>query len=170
LKPPFPFALPRRNDPAFLPAALGAVLVIALLAQLLLTDEVVLPEAEPAGAAVPLRAGATVAPVLPPPALGQRSIFAQQGGGADAAVADPLGGTVIAGAVRIGRQSYVLVDVPGGGTHSVAVGGTVAGWQLQTITAQGVVLVRGVERINRPFGTAAPAASAGPSATQEEEQ
>lgn len=167
---------PRRADRTILPAALAALLVVMVAAQMTLTGDVDLPEA---GAVGGVGAGAPIARpprVAIPPVLGARSVFAPDGvasladggEGAVAAPPDPLGGAVIAGTVRVGRARYAIVQAPGGASARVPLGGRINGWRLIGFAEGGVRLLRGGERMTAMFGgRATPAPQA---ATPEEGQ
>lgn len=159
-----PIALPPSGSSARLPALLLPVLAAAALLQLVLPYGDELP---PAG--VPAR-GKQVAPppevprVLVPAALADRSVFSPVAAAAgDAPVpTDVLGGAVIAGTIRHGRQLYAVVQERGGRIRQVAPGGTVAGWRISALTPTGARLSRGSEQFTVaygaiPTGPAAPA-------------
>lgn len=168
LKPLFRFAPPRRDSDTLLPAVLAAALLSALFLQLLLRDDVDLPDGQPVGAGLWRRGHDVVlTPVAVPAGVAQRSIFAPNGAGTSAAPADPLGGTIFAGAVRIGRVTYAVVQPPGQAVRNVPPGGVVAGWRLDAIAADGVRLSRGAEHVQTPFGAARPATAETPPSDEE---
>jgi hypothetical protein len=100
-----------------------------------------------------------------PPALAGRRLFSPDAAPAAAGAAAPtdvLGGAVIAGTVRRGRQLYAVIQERGGRIRHVAPGGTVAGWRISALTPSGARLTRGTEHFNAaygaiPTGPAAPA-------------
>jgi hypothetical protein len=172
LKPPFRFALPQRDSDAILPAVLAAVLLLALCLQLLLRDDAVVPvERDSFVASWRHNRSLVLGPVVVPPAATSRSIFAPSGStGADVAP-NPLGGTAVVGAVRIGSRTYVVLQSDGGGVHNAGVGESVAGYRIDAITPTGVELSRAGERIELPYGVAraAPPAAAADTPPSEED-
>lgn len=168
---------PRRADRTILPAALAALLVAMVAAQMTLTGDVELPEA---GAVGGVGAGAPIARpvrVAVPPVLTARSVFAPDtvaaldsgGEGGIVAPPDPLGGAVIAGTVQVGRARYAVVQSPGGGSARVPLGGRINGWRLIGFADGGVRLRRGGEAMTAMFGGRA-SALASQAATPEEGQ
>lgn len=159
MKQRFQFASLRPVGDARVPAALSLVLVGGLAAQLLVPDEVALPAFVPGQGA---RAAANIGappPVIVASVVMARVLFAPGRAAASgasvsagAAPPDPLGGASVAGVVRVGTRGYAVVQYGGGRTARVPVGGSVAGWRLAAIGADGVTLRRGAARMLVPFG------------------
>ena len=140
-----------------LPAALVAVLALAAVVQLAVTDAVELPPAGPIGVGAPLPPVREPQPRGVPGLILSRPLFAppvSAGAGGEegeGAAADPLGGVAILGTVAVGRIRYAVVQ-QGGVTRRVGVGGTVAGWRVLALGQDGAVLGRGAERLRRDYG------------------
>lgn len=136
LKPPFPFAWPRRGSPARLPALLVPVLGALALVQL------ALPSGE-APVASPAVARLALPPMPEPPAqvtlptvLAQRGLFATGSGasGGPSAPVDPLGGIRIAGTVREGRALRAVIQWPGGRISYAGIGSRLGDWSIAALT------------------------------------
>jgi hypothetical protein len=102
--------------------------------QLALPERIALP---PGGAVA--RIGLTALPeapppVLAPPLLASRDLFAPplKRGGPEGAT-DPLGGAVIAGVVQQGRLRVGVVQQASGQVRYVGIGGAIAGWRLAAL-------------------------------------
>lgn len=154
---------------------LAGVLALTLASQLLLPDAVALPPAGPIGAGALLPRVADPAPRGVPGAVLARPIFAPSGapagGGTDGetvAAADPLGGATIAGFIGVGRARAAIVSQDGR-VRRVGIGGTIAGWRLVGLTAEGAVLARGGERLRRGFAEGAGGDSASEQNSEETE-
>ncbi len=139
LKPPFPFAWPRRGSPARLPALLVPLLGVLAAVQLALPQGDA-PVSSPAVAQLAL-------PPLPqppaqvslPPVLARRALFASgsaadAAGGAPSALADPLGGIRIAGTVREGRALRAVVQWPNGRISYAGIGSHLGDWSITALT------------------------------------
>jgi hypothetical protein len=104
------------------------------VAQLALPERIALP---PGGAVA--RIGLTPLPAAPPPVvapplLASRDLFAPPAKRSGAAGAtDPLGGAVIAGVVQQGRLRVGVVQQASGKVRYIGVGGTIAGWRLAAL-------------------------------------
>jgi len=74
----------------------------------------------------------------------RQSPFAAANGGE----APVLGGAAVAGTVTLGRRNFAVVRRPDGAVSNLAIGGTISGWRLVALTAQGALFVKsGVRRI-----------------------
>lgn len=161
LKPPFPFAWPRRGSPARLPALLVPVLGVLAAVQLALpqTEEPVTRAAVARLALPPVPQ-----PPLPvdlPPVLTQRALFAQGSSGrtpgaAQSATADPLGGIRIAGTVRVGQTMRALVQWPDGRISYAGIGSRLGNWNLAALTASAARLSGPAGSLNVTFGSRTP--------------
>ncbi len=147
-----PFALPPRGSPARLPFLLVPVLTLAAVVQLAAPERVDLP---PGG--LPARIGQTTAPVPPgpvpvPPAITARDPFLPISNKPPPPKPppppppDPLRDAVIAGVVEQGGKRLGVVQYPNGAVGSIAVGGQLAGWRLDALTAADAHLSRGRHR------------------------
>ena len=160
MKFPSRSALPPLDSTARLPLLLAAALSAALLFQMLVIDDVTLPDAGPTrggtGGIAPLPMMATGAGGG---AIVARSMFspgASRTAPGAAVATDPLGGVSIAGSMRIGRSLYAVVQRPGAPAAYVRPGGRIGGWRLDAITPTDAVLRRGGERLRVPFGARGP--------------
>ena len=157
LKFQFRSAVPPLDKTARLPLALSALLAAALVMQVVVADDTGLPPAGPVG-----RSDATGrAAVDPERATGgaavlARSMFAPAGGPTTGDGAVAPGGVTIAGSIRIGRLTFVVVQGPGDRNSSVPVGGRIGEWRLRAVRANEVQLQRGEEKIIVPFGAGIP--------------
>lgn len=157
LKFRFRSALPPLDKTARLPLALSALLAAAIVMQVVVVDDTELPPPGPVG-----RADASGrAAVNPERATGgaailARSMFAPAGGPSAGGGAGPLGGMTIAGSIRIGRSTFVMVQGRGDRTSSVPVGGRIGEWRLRAVRANEALLERGEEKVTVPFGAGTP--------------
>lgn len=154
--------VPALDPGARLPALLGLLLGLGIIAQLVLgTGPLALPEvlgiARVARGSVP-----PVPPVSVPSALAARNLFVPPplAGSTDTATPAPapLGGAMVAGAIGVRGRRLALVMLADGHAVYVAPGGVVAGWRLAGIDAGGVRFRQGTQTITMAFGARAPAA------------
>ncbi|MDF0487767.1 hypothetical protein PX554_06465 [Sphingomonas sp. H39-1-10] len=150
-----PLDLPPLDSSAGLPLILAGLLCAALAFQLTVVDDVELPPVGPVGAggagdvedAVPAAAGGG-------PAILARSMFAPSTNqpAAPGQDANPLGGIMIAGSLRMGRAIFAVVMGPNNRVANVPVGGRIGDWRLTAIRQNEALLTRGEEQITVPFG------------------
>lgn len=154
-----------------LPALLAALLAAMLMLQLLLTRDVELPSAAPVGAGGGHSRSPVVRVVAVPPVITARSMFAPRGGGKAGGPSSPLGGSVVAGTVRVGGLAYAVVKTSEGRMVNLPIGGGLAGWRLAALSSEGARFVRGNERIQVNYGAQPqPQASADEGEAQETEE
>jgi len=125
---------------------LAAVFVFQLLA----SSDTELPDAGPMRAGGGRPALPRLVPATGGTVIAARAPFtpvAQPGG-----PANPLGGTLVVGAIQVGGHPLAVVQRPGGDVAYVRPGGSIADWRLQAVARSEVVLLRGAERVTVPFG------------------
>lgn len=148
---------PRRGSRVRMPASLVAVLVLSIVAQIALgTDETTAPARLPiAQESESARDDAALPAVAVPTVLLTRDLFAtdQVNSGTEVAPVVPLGGAVVAGSVRVGPRLYAVVQMPGGASGRLPLGGMVRGWRLSRLDDSGAHFTRGMHRLDFPFGT-----------------
>lgn len=169
----FPISAPRAADGTLLPAGLLAVLVTMIAAQLALTSEPELPDAQP-GRAARTEIAADLPGIALPPVLTGRPLFvpgrtlAAAAGGPSAA---PLAGAVVAGSLRQGRVVRLFLKEPDGTIRTLAPGGTYQGWRLAGVGSDSATFVQAGQRISIAFGSAMairPEAAAGEDSDEEQ--
>jgi hypothetical protein len=156
-----------------LPAALAAVLALAVVVQLMLGADTPLPPAAPGPVRIARSAAPAVPAVIAPPVILERDIFTRpaQGPAGVAAPTAQLGGAAIAGTVSVLGRRVAIVALPGGGFRRIAPGDMIAGWTLLGLGPDGARLRRGAETLILPYGAAvAPPAEPPADPTEDSEQ
>lgn len=162
-----------RDKGPFLPVVLTLLLLAAAGFQLVMTDGVELPPVGGGVAVAATRSIGVVGSTEADPAIQERPLFApgrRVGGAIEGAGDGPLAGAIVAGAIRTGRYSRVMLQLPDGGIARVPMGGVYQGWRLAGVGADAALFIRGGERLTVRFGAAAPMGSAAPDDEDQEEQ
>lgn len=168
----FPLALPRPNraDRSRLPAALAALLALALAAQFALTAPVELPEA---GGGRPFRLPAvSLPPVFADPAIVQRPLFApnRRASAADGAAAnDALSGALAVGSASVRGAVRLFMRTADGKLVVLGIGSRLDGWRLDAVTPAGAQFSRGAERQTIPISSTPQPRRAAPGEGEDEE-
>lgn len=164
LKSRFRFVWPARGSAAWLPAWLAALLAVLTCVQFALPGAVSLSSAGVVARGTSGGAPSALPLVVVPSASLARDVFAPRAASGPAPV-DPLGGAIVAGVVRVGALRYAVVQPASGGIRNVPIGGRIAGWRLDALSAGGAGLSRGAAHIAVTFG----ARAAAPEPTQNAE-
>lgn len=159
-----PISLPRPDDGTLLPAALAALLVLAIALQLVWTGEPDLPP-ERVGRIVQPQQTVMIARTGVSPIILERPLFSPTRGGtaptasADGAPPSVLGGAIVAGSVTRGRARRAFLRLADGSVRGLAIGQTFDGWRLAGLTDDGARFARGRKTMTIAFGASAPVAS-----------
>lgn len=156
------FAQPLRDKTARMPLALAMSLVAVLAAQCAADDKTAIaahPRGAAAGGGTLSPASPTIVSEMPVPAAGAATIVRRAMFGpivgpirTDVAIADSLAGMTIAGSVRIGRATFVVVRGPGDQTTTVPLGGRIGSWRLSGVSSTAASLRRKDDRQTIMFG------------------
>lgn len=103
------------------------------------------PVAQPDAAVLPV----TVPPPAPVGNAYRRPLFAATPASTDAAPEDAPELTGVAG--RLGRDAVAFVRQADGGTRTLAVGDSVDGWQLESLSADAAFFRRGTQQARVPL-------------------
>lgn len=134
--------------PRSVKVALGAAGAVAVLMPLLLLTPGASPTPKPARALPPL-----VAPAEPPLVhLFDRPLFAAPVEAALPADAPQLTGVV----GRLGSDAVALVRTPQGSSRTLAIGDSVDGWKLESLSIDAALFSRGGQRARVPMPAADP--------------
>lgn len=155
--------LPRRRRGTVLPAVLATALVIGAAIQLAsplgLEPSSSVPAPRPRIAAID---PATVRLIEIPAEIAARPLFAPRIAPGDASAdnqASALGGVTVAGSVSLRGRRYAVIRKTDGTFANLAVGAFVSGWRLVGLGAESARFSNGAERIEVPYGGAAPSLS-----------
>jgi len=171
LKHRFRISPPHHDEHTLLPAVLVALLVVAVVMQLLWTSEPDLPESG-VGRVASRDAAFMVPPTFIAPVIMARPLFSPSrsasAGPVGAGASGPLGGAVVVGSLVRGRAARLFLKTPDGAVKVLALGGSYLGWQLVATTAESAQFARGSERIKVNFGSQAPATNETDEQSEEE--
>jgi hypothetical protein len=139
---------------ARLPALIALALAGAVILQLAMPNEVILPDSsKPGRAALQMSPPSTARAVAIPAALGNPGLFAATAiGKSSDTAADLLNGAVIAGTLQRGRSRVAVVQMPQGTIRYVAPGGSIADWRIVALLPGSVRLERGAEYLVLNYG------------------